>query len=35
MSRFVKIPETNIGSLKNVEETESFTKTVTEKQEKV
>ncbi len=35
MDGFVKIPETNIGSMKNVEENETFTKVVVSKEEKV
>ena len=35
MDGYVKLPETSIGSLKNIEETEEFSKTVTEKHKKV
>lgn len=35
MKDYVKLPETVVGSLKNVEETEEYAKTVSEKQKKV
>jgi hypothetical protein len=35
VGNYIKLPENNIGSLKNVEETEEFTKTVSEKHKKV
>jgi len=35
MKNYVKIPDVNIGTLQNVEETEEFAKTVTEKQKRV
>ena len=35
MKHYVKIPDVNIGTLQNVEETEEFAKTVTEKQKRV
>lgn len=35
MNGYVKLPEESIGSLKNVEETEEFARTVPEKQKKV
>ena len=35
MKNYVKIPDVNVGTLQNVEETEEFAKTVTEKQKRV
>jgi len=35
MKNYVKIPDVNIGTLQNVEESEEFAKTVTEKQKRV
>jgi hypothetical protein len=35
MKNYVKIPDVNIGTLQNVEETEEYAKTVTEKQKRV
>lgn len=35
MSEFVKMPENNAGTLKNVEENEEFTKAVPERQKKI
>ena len=35
MKNYVKIPDVNVGSLQNVEETEEYAKTVAEKQKKV
>jgi hypothetical protein len=35
MKNYVKIPNVNIGTLQNVEETEEYAKTVAEKQKRV
>ena len=35
MKNYVKIPDVNVGTLQNVEETEEYAKTVTEKQKRV
>ncbi len=35
MKDYIKMPEVNIGSLKNMEETEEFAKTITEKQKRI
>ncbi len=35
MKDFVKIPENNAGTLKNVEENEEYAKTVPERQKKI
>ncbi len=35
MRSYVKIPDANIGSLQNIEESEEYAKTVTEKQKRV
>lgn len=35
MSEFIKLPEESIGSLKNIEENEEYTRAVPERQKKV
>lgn len=35
MSRYIKIPDVNVGSLQNIEESEEYAKTITEKQKRI
>jgi hypothetical protein len=35
LKSYVKMPNVNVGSLQNVEETEEYAKTMTEKQKRV
>lgn len=35
MRGYIKMPDVNVGSLQNVEETEEYARTVTEKQKRV
>ncbi len=35
MKNYVKIPDINIGSLQNIEESEEYAKTITEKQKRI
>jgi hypothetical protein len=35
MKDYVKMPNVNVGALQNVEETEEYAKTVTEKQKRI
>lgn len=35
MRSYIKMPDVNVGTLQNVEETEEYTRTITEKQKRI